>query len=76
MKIGFGVYYSAERRKRILDAIIPNDNMKRAEGMKILSNYRTQLNDQMGRIKKQQSEIESHGIRLDPKEQAKQKFLR
>ena len=43
MKIGFGVYYSQERRKKILDAILGSntrDKAARDEGRKILGNYR------------------------------------
>ena len=29
MKVGFGVYYSQERRKRILDAIVKNNGSNR-----------------------------------------------
>ena len=52
MKIGFGIYYSQERRKKILDAILGSkDKQNKDEGKKILSNYRQQLSDQMKRIK-------------------------
>lgn len=58
MKIGFGVYYSQERRKKILDAILGGKNRKEIEsGKKILSNYRAQLSDQMKRIKKNKVEM-------------------
>ena len=41
MKIGFGVYYSQERRKKILDAILGNkDKNASIEGKRILTNYR------------------------------------
>ena len=41
MKIGFGVYYSQERRKKILDAILGNRNKEaNTEGKRILNNYR------------------------------------
>jgi len=46
MKIGFGVYYSQERRKKILSAMLGKDgNISRHEGQRILGNYRQQLTD-------------------------------
>lgn len=43
MKVGFGVYYSQERRKRILEAILDTgsgDKNARGSGVRILGNYR------------------------------------
>ena len=41
MKIGFGVYYSQERRKKILEAILGSQGKgENLAGRKILSNYR------------------------------------
>ena len=40
-KIGFAIYYSQERRKKILDAILGHKDKASAEhGRKILENYR------------------------------------
>ena len=43
MKIGFGVYYSQERRKKILEAILGScdkNHQTRDSGSRILTNYR------------------------------------
>ena len=40
MKIGFGVYYSSERRKKILDAILGREDICKQEGRRILDNYK------------------------------------
>lgn len=62
MKIGFGVYYSQERRKKILSAILGKDgNISRHEGQRILGNYRQQLTDQMKRVKQTQREMQEAG---------------
>ena len=62
MKIGFGVYYSQERRKKILSAILGKDgNMGKHEGQRILGNYRQQLSDQMKRVKQTQREMQESG---------------
>ena len=65
MKIGFGVYYSQERRKRILEAILgschKSDEDKRGSGTRILQNYRQQLADQMKRVKAMHKEMEETG---------------
>ena len=46
MKVGFNVYYSQERRKKILDAILGGqDDKETKQGKKILDNYRQQLDD-------------------------------
>ena len=52
MKIGFGIYYSQERRKKILDAILSGkNNTISQEGKRILDNYKSQLDLQIKRIK-------------------------
>ena len=52
MKIGFGVFYSSERRKKILSSILNvGDKKQKAENHRLLSNYRTQLSNHMKRVK-------------------------
>ena len=51
MKVGFGVFYSSQRRKKILDAILTGNKPGNEDGLRILKNYRNQLNDQMNRLK-------------------------
>jgi len=42
MKIGFGVFYSQERRKKILSSILNvGDKKQKAQNTKLLGNYRT-----------------------------------
>lgn len=62
MKIGFGVYYSQERRKKILDAILGNRNKEaNTEGKRILNNYRAQLQEQMKQLKTEHAEMINQG---------------
>ena len=69
MKVGFGIYYSQERRKKILDAIFDvRDPERNQQGKKILENYRTQLGDQMKRIKQNRKEMAEQGLRPEPDE--------
>lgn len=70
MKVGFGVYYGQERRKKILDAILGGKNPKEKDnGKKILANYRLQLSEQMIRVKQNKEEMIDQGIRVtDPSE--------
>ena len=52
MKIGFGIYYSQERRRKILSAILNGTSTTMTdEGKKILDTYKTQLDLQIKRIK-------------------------
>ena len=52
MKIGFGVFYSSERRKKILSSILNvGDKKQKAQNNKLLSNYRAQLSNHMKRVK-------------------------
>ena len=69
MKIGFGIYYSQERRKRILDAILSGTQNKMTnEGKRILDNYKMQLDQQMKRVKEDRREMEAEGRRPEPGE--------
>ena len=76
MKIGFGIYYSQERRKKILDAILSGKhNTISQEGKRILDNYKSQLDLQIKRIKEERKEMEEEGRRPEPGEQAHYNFM-
>ena len=51
MKIGFGVFYSAERRRKLLNSILNKDGLQKKEGDRIVSNYAMSLQDQMKRVR-------------------------
>lgn len=65
MKIGFGIYYSQERRKKILDAIFSgkSSNKMSAEGKRMINNYKQQIDLQMKRIKEERAEMAAEGRR-------------
>lgn len=59
MKIGFGIYYSQERRRKILSAILNGTSTTMTnEGKKILDTYKTQLDLQIKRIKADRKKME------------------
>ena len=75
IKIGFGVYYSQERRKKILDAILQRDNKQNSSSKKILDNYKVQLTDQMKRVKDNAKEMAAKGERPPDNELALFNFM-
>ena len=76
MKIGFGIYYSQERRKKILDAILSGKhNTISQEGKRILDNYKSQLDLQIKRIKEDRVQMEAEGRRPEAGELAHFNFM-
>ena len=76
MKIGFGIYYSQERRKKILDAIFSGkSNTMSQEGKRMIHNYKKQVDQQMARIKEERAEMAAEGRRPEPGELANYNFM-
>ena len=70
MKVGFNVYYSQERRKKLLDAILGGqDDKETKQGKKILDNYRLQLDEKMKKFKQDRYESLSQNGSVDDLEQ-------
>ena len=76
MKIGFGIYYSQERRKKILDAIFSGKSNKMTqEGKRMINNYKSQIDQQMKRLKEDRQEMADEGRRPEPGELAHFNFM-
>ena len=67
-KIGFGIYYSQERRKKILDAIYSGKTSTTMSntGKKIIGTYTQQLDLQIKRIKQERKAMEQEGMHPEP----------
>lgn len=75
-ELPFSLFYSSERRKKILEAIMGHqDRGIQKKSGRILDNYRQQLTDQMKRVKQDRKEMQEQNIRPNPSELSTIQFM-
>ena len=76
MKIGFSIYFTQERRKKILEAILSGGrNNMTVEGKRMIGKYADQVDNQIKRLKEEREEMQAAGRRIDPSEQEQFNFF-
>lgn len=55
----FSLYVSKERRKQIMASMMPMENRSKADGEKILHNYKRQLAEKVAREKIVQGQVQA-----------------